>query len=300
MHMTVQQALAIYEAARHRLPDVTSAGACTPVTSLADIADRFDVFLLDAFGVLNIGETAIPGAPERIAWLQAAGKQVMVLTNAAGASVETLTDKYARLGYRFASLDIISSRAVLIEALASAPDKHWGVMAADSDDLHDLDEYNATILRDDPGPYDDVDGFLLLGCRNWTEDRQSMLKRTLRTSPREVWVGNPDVVAPREHGFSVEPGYFAHRLADRTGVEPRFFGKPFNQIYDFALARIGPQASLDRVVMVGDSLHTDVLGAHAASISAALVSDFGFFGGEGVADAIGQTGLRPDFILARP
>ena len=65
-------AFAAYEAARHRLPPAGRAGACERAGSLDDIANLFDVFLLDAFGVLNIGEAAIPGVPERIAALAAA------------------------------------------------------------------------------------------------------------------------------------------------------------------------------------------------------------------------------------
>ena len=78
----------------------------------------------------------------------------------------------------------------------------------------------------------------LLGSAGWTERRQTLLEAALQDWPRPVWVGNPDVVAPRQEGFTIEPGYYAHRLADRTGIVPRFFGKPFGNIFDTALARL--------------------------------------------------------------
>lgn len=117
-----------YEAVRHRLPNAAPGGACTPAHNLSDIADLYDVFLLDAFGVLNIGDTAIPGAPERIADLQAAGKRVMVVSKAAGFPHGKLMEKYDRLGFRFAPEDVITSRKALLAVLGKDT-AHWGVMA---------------------------------------------------------------------------------------------------------------------------------------------------------------------------
>jgi len=52
--------------------------------------------------------------------------------------------------------------------------------------------------------------------------------------------------------------------------------------------------------MVGDSLHTDILGAKTAGVASALISDYGFFAGENVAAAIELAGIVPDFVVARP
>ena len=83
-HLNVKEAFAAYEAVRHRLPKAGQGGAGRMLPDLDAIADENDVFLLDAFGVLNIGETAIPGVPERVAGLQRSGKRVMIVSNAAG------------------------------------------------------------------------------------------------------------------------------------------------------------------------------------------------------------------------
>jgi hypothetical protein len=72
-----------YESVRHRLPALRRQAEFVRADTLDAIADQFDVFLLDAFGVLNIGETAIPGVVDRVNGLRARGKQVMVVTNAA-------------------------------------------------------------------------------------------------------------------------------------------------------------------------------------------------------------------------
>ncbi|KIC47297.1 HAD family hydrolase [Ruegeria sp. ANG-S4] len=302
-HLTefsAQEAFDAYEAVRHRLPDIAPAEVnYRQAETLEDIADEFDVFLLDAFGVLNIGDTAIPETPERVKALGAAGKRVLVVSNAAGFPHAALLEKYARLGYDFAPQDVITSRATLLSGLNGHDGVHWGLMATPSAGLRDLEGLNLSYLEDDPRIYEAVDGFLMVGSAVWTEARQAMLEEALLKRARPVLVGNPDIVAPREFGFSKEPGLFAHRLADRTGITPQFFGKPFANIYDLAFQRLGP-VDKSRVLMVGDSLHTDILGARTAGVASALISGFGFFDGHDVGVAIKQAGIVPDFVVTRP
>lgn len=298
--ISADEAFLAYEAVRHRLPAVGGTGkAFRRVETLDSLADGFDAFFLDAFGVLNIGEKAIPGTRERIDGLRAAGKRVLVVSNAAGFPHATLLEKYTRLGYDFAPEDVITSRATLLAGLNGQKGLHWGLMATRSTGLRDLEDLNMTYLEEDPGPYGEVDGFLMIGSAAWTDARQVLLERALMERPRPVLVGNPDIVAPRETGFSTEPGHYAHRLADRTGISPEFFGKPFGNIFDLAFGRLGP-VDKSRVLMVGDSLHTDILGALGAGIASALIAGYGFFAGQDVASAIASTGIVPDFVVDRP
>lgn len=298
--ITADEAFRAYEAVRHRLPPAAPPGGTSRhVATLEDIADGFDVFLFDAFGVLNIGEAAIPGTRERIERLRDGGKSVIIVSNAASVPVSELQAKYRRLGYDFDIADIVTSRAAMTASLNDLGPIHWGVMGNWNAGLEDIGGIWATLLGDDPAAYDAVEGFLMIGSGSWTEDRQELLEAALRSNPRPVLVANPDIVAPRERGFSTEPGHFAHRLADRVGIDPVFFGKPFQNIYDLAFARHGP-VDKNRVLMVGDSLHTDILGAQTAGVASALVALYGFFSGLDVRGAIARAGIVPDFIVDRP
>ena len=297
--MNLAQAFESYERVRHRLPVAKADASCTRLPDLDALADDMDVFLLDAFGVLNIGETAIAGVPERIAGLQKAGKRVMIVSNAAGFPHAKLMEKYKNLGYNFAPEDVITSRKATLHALRNAPPMKWGLMATQSLGRGDIEPFDMVYLAEDPAEYDAAEAFVLLGSAVWTETRQALLEASLRNAPRPVYVGNPDIVAPREDGFSIEPGHFAHRLADQTGVEPQFFGKPFGNIFDLAFAQID-KIDLGRTVMVGDSLHTDILGGQAAGLKTALIAGYGFFAGHDVAGPIATSGIQPDYILQRP
>lgn len=294
---TPEQAFDAYEAVRWRLPLASFPSACERADSLEDIADRYDAFLLDAFGVLNVGETAVPGAPERVAALQNAGKRVLVLTNSASQTPDAGLSKYRRLGFDFAPEDVVSSRDALKHALAARTERSWACIAPPSAGIEELG-VPARLLADQPEPYADAEGIILLGSAGWTPARQEMLESALRRRPRPVLVGNPDIVAPREAGLTPEPGHFAHLLADRLGLSPVFCGKPFGNIYELALARID-DVPRDRILMVGDSLHTDVLGGAAAGIHTALVESFGLFRTCDVDALIGRSGIVPHHLLDR-
>jgi len=166
--------------------------------------------------------------------------------------------------------------------------------AAEVGELGDLD---AVIMTDTSDPYDAVEGFLLVGSGGWTDWRQSLLEATLLRNPRPVLVGNPDLVAPREGGLSLEPGWFAHQLAERTGTVPVFLGKPFPEIFDLAVARHPQTVDPARVLMVGDTLHTDILGGLQAGFATALVTDYGSLAGLDIQDAVARAGIAPDFVV---
>ena len=294
------EAFAAYEAARKRLPNPAEGkGPPRMIDTLKEVTCDFDVFLLDAFGVLNIGDSPIAGTPERVRDLQAAGKRVLVVSNAASVSRDELLHKYARLGYAFAPDDVITSRMAAAAGCTEKPDMRWGVMGLSGKSMDDFGTLNWHLLEDDPEAYSRADGFLLIGSGEWTAVRQTMMKEELERRPRPVKVANPDIVAPRENGFSVEPGCFAHELAETTGLSPVFYGKPFKNIYDLVFERLGGAQST-RIAMVGDSLHTDILGAHVAGISSILISDFGFFAGQDFEGAIAQSRIVPDYVARRP
>ena len=75
--------LARYEALRGRLPAARFPARPSEIAHLGEIMGEIDAFVLDGYGVLNTGAEAIPGAAARVAALRAAGKRLVVLTNAA-------------------------------------------------------------------------------------------------------------------------------------------------------------------------------------------------------------------------
>ncbi len=285
-----------YESVRPLLPKVSFPDLWKTIGTMEEIADQVDVFLLDAFGVLNIGRSVIPGAPEWVAALQRAGKKVLVVANGSSVSPAASLLRFKDMGYDFAPEDVIASRNVLASTLAGREQKLWGVMLASNGGIEALEGENIR-LTEERKDFDRVEGFILFGSGQWNETQQEMLVASLKENPRPVLVGNPDIVAPRETGFTLEPGWFAHDVHKRCGILPEFFGKPFGNIYAKALERVGTEVARDRIVMVGDTLHTDVWGGAAIGAKTVLMADYGLFAGRDVKPYIHSSGIVPDWVM---
>lgn len=292
------RALAEYQRLRPRLPACDTQGAGRVAARFLDIVAPYELILFDAYGVLNVGETAIDGAAQTIAALRDMGKSVMVVSNSAAYPKAHMMDRYANLGFDFTLNEVVTSREALLHHVAQEPTRHWGVMLNPDKDMGEIADLGATVLADDLAVYDRAEGFLLVGADGWTAARQEMLEASLARHPRPVLVGNPDLVAPREDGLSLEPGWFAHGLIDATGASVHFCGKPFPDIFDLALARC---SAIDpaRVLMVGDTLHTDILGSAQAGFATALVTGHGSLLGLDVSAAIKGSGIAPDYIVSK-
>jgi HAD superfamily hydrolase (TIGR01450 family) len=288
-------AFARYEAVRDRLVHASFPPASEAVTDVAAVADRFDAFVLDAFGVLNVGDSPVPGAVARIAQLRAANKRLVVLTNGATQSRAAALAKYHALGFDFAAVEVVASRDLAADALRARDGLVWAAAGGPNPDFGDLGVPVHDLLGD-ATLFDTADGFVLFSSAGWTWDQQARLTAALARRPRPVLVANPDIVAPREDRFSLEPGHFAHLLHDELGLVPEFYGKPYANAYDVARDRLGRAIPPARIAMVGDTLHTDVLGGRAAGLGTILVSDHGLFRGRDTAPFIARSGLVPDIV----
>ena len=94
--------------------------------------------------------------------------------------------------------------------------------------------------------------------------------------------GNPDVVVERGDKLIYCAGSVADLYASMGG-EVIYAGKPYRPIYEMALAKAeasaGRKVALSRVLAIGDSLRTDLAGAHAFGVDFLFVTS-GIHAGE--------------------
>jgi len=280
-------AFARYRAVAHRLPPVRDyPRESYRILDLQYVLKRHDGFILDAFGVLNVGDGVLAQALERVGQMRALGKKVVVLTNGASATRAQALAKYRAWGFDFRDDEVIASRDLAGAALAGRGGT-WAAIAPEGSEFGDLPG-DVRALDDDLLAR--ADGFLFLGSQGWDDARQAALVEALAARPRPVICANPDMVAPREDGFTWEPGHYAHALP----VPVEFHGKPYADAFTAALKALDLPAS--RVAMVGDTLHTDILGGRAAGCATVLVTGHGFFKDVKPDAFIAATGIVPDYI----
>lgn len=276
--------------------------ACQFVNSLLEIKDEYDILLLDGFGVLNIGGTAVPHMPQMIQTLQSLGKEAFVLTNGASYPTDIRAKMYPELGYHIDSDHIISSRDAVEYEMPTfdltKEGKTWGVIVGDGAYIERLPGKTVLLTEEN---VDDVDGFIFLATAYWNDAWQNLLKASLLKNPRPMIVGNPDVSAPLENSFSVEPGFYTIELMKAIPeLEVTFCGKPFQNTYKVAfdkIRKVHGDFEPSRVLMVGDTLHTDILGGNHAGCKTLLKADWGFLRGRDPIPFIEESGIRPDFII---
>ena len=283
-----------YESLRPRLPDFKCSNATIEIKSILEIASEVDVFVFDAFGVLNIGENLIPGADLALKTLRDMNKQVRVLTNAASYDKCGTEKKFLDLGLYFAGEEIITSRDAALENVTPGL---WGVITAEADNLNDLKaEYIR--LADTKPDFDKVDGFLFLSTSCWNPKKQLVLRDSISKNERPVIIANADLVAPRENGFTLEPGFYGHELMDLGSSKVQFFGKPYPAVYKLLTKSLSGTPG-DKIAMFGDSLHTDILGAAALGWKTVLVTKDGLFSGFDTNNYCEESGIFPNWRLER-
>jgi HAD superfamily hydrolase (TIGR01450 family) len=283
-----------YEEIRPRLPRVPAQPETVHIASLRDITDKIDAFVFDAFGVLNVGERLIEGADRRLDELRARGCRIRILTNAASYDRAGAIAKFKRLGLSLHDGEIVTSREA---ALTRLPEGNLGVISAAGDRLVDITGH-ITVLGDVAAAYDIVDAFVFLSAADWTDARQELLLASMARRPRPLIVANADLAAPRETGFTLEPGHFGHLVADRFPDRVRFFGKPFRDVYDIVEGTL-PGIDRNKIAMCGDTLHTDILGAAAFGWRTVLVTDDGLFAGLDAGAFCRRAGLFADWRVGR-
>lgn len=247
-----------------------------------DLLNQYDVFFLDAYGVLVNAEGPLPGAAEFLQEISNRGKSYWLLSNDCARGQNTTCKRYTDFGLPLEQERIITAGMLLPKYFAShgligAPcivlgtEDSRAYVAAAGGFVVPRTDTNATVfvLADDLG-----DSFLDT-INDAVTVLFSRLERGLRT---HLVLPNPDLVFPRNGGFGITAGAIARAveaaltLRDPSGKQTFVpLGKPESYIFEEGFSRLPAGVTKDRVVMVGDQLATDVLGASRAGIDSALM-----------------------------
>lgn len=243
-------------------------------TGFASLADRFDGFILDLWGVIHDGVNAFPEAVDCLRRLRAAGKPTLLLSNVPrpNAAAQQLM---RRMGIDDdAYTDILTSGEAVRRALEDPPDLWWAQLGQRLFHLgpsrdRGVFEGLPFVPVADPATADFVLNTGPDDHRNPSNmaDFESVLRAcALHRLP--MICANPDLVVIRGGVRVLCAGALAVRYR-QLGGDVRALGKPDPAIYQPALARLN--LSPDRVLAVGDALHTDIAGAAGVDIAACWV-----------------------------
>jgi HAD superfamily hydrolase (TIGR01450 family) len=250
-------------------------------THVDQLIERYSVLLLDAYGVLMAHDGALAGAARLIQRLEARAKPFFVVTNDASRSAASWAERFREVGLPIAAERVITAGMLLrshfarrrlrgARCLVLGPEDSAGYVREAGGQVLGLAEADALevlVLADEHGYplLETLDAALSAICRRIDAGQAVHLV-----------LPNPDLVYPAGAGrLGFTAGSLARmfehalrgRYPGRTDVLFVPLGKPHRAIFEEALRRSGTRD----MVMVGDQLDTDILGAARFGIDSALL-----------------------------
>ena len=242
----------------------------------ATLAPNYDAVLSDVWGVIHNGVLSFPAACDALARFREKGGSVVLISNAPrpGGQVTRLLD---HLQVPHSAYDSIVTSGDVTRAFVAR--------RAGEPVFHIGPERDLTIFTGLDAPFGPLETAHYVICSGLCDDEIETPDdyRELVTKIRErnlfMVCANPDVVLERGDRLVYCAGAIADLYAE-LGGEVFYAGKPHRPLYDLALAETAKMRKartlgdvpLERVLAIGDSVRTDLKGAHNLGVDCLFVT----------------------------
>ena len=245
------------------------------INGLSEIIDGYDGLFVDLWGCVVDGVSAFPEAVACLRTLRADGRKVVLLTNVPRPSA-TVRERIESIGVAPDCYDaMVTSGDATIHALnrrdksanAAFGERYFHIGANANDPL--LQSIDGTETDD----IADADYILITGFRSGNNETPEIYADVFAAALARglpAVCANPDRQSSHGDRIVYRAGAVAEAYEHRGGVV-HYHGKPDAGIYRLGFAHFG---SVDprRVLMIGDNLATDIVGARNAGIDALWIA----------------------------
>ena len=274
------------------------------MTDFKSLLENYRVIFFDAYGVIKNYKGLIPGIGRTFDWLNEQQKSYYIITNDASRSPDLLAASYHKNGLLHITPDkIISSGMLAKEFLDLKVKKGLVAYLGTEDSAHYIEHPGLDTLpiqQMNEDNINDITALVLLDDEgfDWQPDINRAIN-VLRHRTIPVVVANADKTYP-VHGNDVAVAVGGIADLIESILEKRFvrFGKPDAYMFSYSFARasaISPGVRRKDILMVGDTLETDIRGGNKFGIDTVLV-----LSGNTAKDThelmIQASGVIPDFI----
>ncbi|WP_167605328.1 HAD-IIA family hydrolase [Maribellus sediminis] len=273
--------------------------------SFKSVVKNYKAVFFDAFGVLKNHSGLIDGVGNTFKYLESKGIPYYVLTNDSSRSPDELSNWYQNRGLECITTDKILSSGMLameffktklangkaVAYLGTKESAHYLETAGQKTvpisevNLEDLDHIKSFAFLDD-------EGF------DWNKDIDKTIN-LLRHKNMTVIVANTDINYPvNKNDISVAIGGLADLVEQILGKKFIRFGKPDAQMFLLAYERAMqdiPDIKRNEILMVGDTLFTDIIGGNKFGLDTVLVLS-GNTLPEMAKIKIGSSGIIPTYV----
>ncbi len=248
--------------------------------SFKSVVKDYKAVFFDAFGVLKNHKGVIPGIGKTFEYLDRKGIYYYILTNDSSRSPEALAKWYQDRGVKQVTTDKILSSGMLAMEFFKAKVTNGNAVAflGTEDSAHYIETaglQTIPVREIDLDQIDHIESFAFLDDEgfSWNDDINKTIN-LLRKKNMTVVVANTDINYPvSKNDISVAIGSLADMVEKIIGKNFIRFGKPDAQMFLLAYERALRDIPVKRseILMVGDTLYTDIIGGNKFGLDTALV-----------------------------
>jgi HAD superfamily hydrolase (TIGR01450 family) len=273
------------------------------IVSFKSLISNYDAIFLDSYGVVKNSSGIIKGAKESIQRIRDLNIPFRILTNDASRSPVEHAKRYREQGLP----DIHANEVITSGMMASF---YMQGKIAGGKVAYIGTEQSARYIVDanlEPIPisqvkesnFHEISAMVFLDDEgfDWNTDINSTVN-FLRKVNIPVLVANSDLIYPIGGGkVSIATGGIANAIETILGRRFIHYGKPDVQMFMYAYRQITKTGliPMNKILMVGDTLKTDILGGNKFGVQTALVLS-GNTQIERYESQIASTGVIPDYI----
>lgn len=235
--------------------------------------------MLDVDGVLVYQGRTYTGAAETVDLLKEKGIVLRFVTNSTLKSRKSCAEQLQKVGFSVVEEEVITaSYATAVYLKEIKPTSVWVLLEREG--FNEFKEFH----HDSETPE-----YIVVGDYREKFTFQNMNKALRLLLKGAKLIGMSQERVDTSMGdIELNVGSWTHLLEWASGVEAVYIGKPNPYMFELALESMG--LDKEKVVMVGDSVATDVKGAHNVGMKAVLVKT-----GEFVEEDL-DLDITPDFI----
>ncbi len=236
------------------------------INNLAEICESYDCFFIDLWGVVHNGIKVFDNIKETLKSLKERNKEIFFLTNAPRRSY-IIKEQLSEFGIdKFLYNDVISSGEVTWQKINNKQKLNCYVIGPPRD-YHLVEGLNLNIVK----ATSDVE--IIINTGPWGDDDllenyKPILNQLVKKKPVMI-CSNPDKKVVRGEKFMICAGLLAEYY-EKIGGKVEYYGKPYNEIYEFTYLRIKKRSS--RILVIGDSLDNDIKGANLQNLDSLLIT----------------------------
>ena len=240
---------------------------------ISEISDKFDVYFIDLWGVIHNGVQCYPEALKVLEKLKEQNKKIVLISNAPrpAAVVKVFLET---IGLKSSCYDfLVTSGDITREYISLNSSKKNFYHLGPTRDIDLFKDLNVSLTSKE-----ECEEIICTGLVSDEEEKLQDYKTLLDfflNKKIPLICANPDEVVARGEKIVFCAGALANQYKQEGGMV-RYFGKPYSEIYSFALKKIRAHKDFKdkkeiNTLVIGDNIKTDIKGANLSNLDSVLI-----------------------------